>query len=218
MKPDSMRKRKRYYIPGMISLILLPIICFYYLKPHIKTETCLVVAYPSKYNPNIKNDLRYDTTQLSRPENRREYIDFVLNGNESINNKILDSFEIRNQTLVKMKDTIHGLHLLFGKTVNWGNVVKAINICFKDSFPRFMIYEDNLWTLYQNITPEIRESILKGRQEQKEENTKIIQDKVAEVYNMSFIDKYKGIIIIWPTIILFFILCIFSFQFIRNIS
>ncbi len=211
-----MNRKRKYYAPGMISLILLPILCWHYLTPHIKDERCVDVTFPSKYNPNKKGGFRFDTTVLSKPEFKRKYIEFVLNGNDSVNNIILDSFDKRNQTLIKTKDTLNGIHVLFDKNINWGNVVKAINICLKDTFATFMIFEDNLWTMQVNRNQEQKESIRKDKKEAYEKIRKNRQDKINEVYNKPFIEKYKGGIILWPSILVFVLLSIVSFKFINK--
>ena len=70
-----MNRRKIYYVPGMISLILLPVLCIWYLERNKVEERCILVYSCSRYLPenHEKNILCFDTTVLSQPRMKRLY-------------------------------------------------------------------------------------------------------------------------------------------------
>ena len=78
-----MKRRKIYYVPGMISLICLPVLCIWYLNEHKNFLRVLEISYAAKYIPNhdYKNQIRFDTTSLSLPENKRKYYDVTIYNN-----------------------------------------------------------------------------------------------------------------------------------------
>ncbi len=94
-----MKRRKIYYVPGMISLIFLPILCVWYLNEHKNVERCIDIASPQRYSPN--NDHRFDTTLLSLPENKREYINSELTGNIANDRATLDTFNFKLKNIIK---------------------------------------------------------------------------------------------------------------------
>lgn len=215
-----MKRRKIYYVPGMITLVFLPILCYYYLKPFNKTERVLEVVFPDKYKPNsnYENGFRFDTTLLSLPENKRKYLDIHLGKQTKINKIKLDSFYKKMQILIKTKDTINGLHLVFDNGFKYGDFIKAINTCITDTFPHFLVYENNLWYLYKNIDVEKRDRVLKRIKDRKLENQNRIIENELKMSKISLIDKIIELNKIWPFYIIFLILIILSIMSIKKIK
>ena len=209
-----MKNRRIYYVPGVISLILLPAFGYFYLKGFIKNERVIEIVLPIKYVPNINYEHipRFDTTVLSLPENKRKYLNFQLNGNLLHDKITLDSFEIKMRTIMSRKDTINGLHLLFGDKVKYGMFVESINICSKDSFSQTLIYENNLWHFYKKMEDGRKERIRIRRKERIEEDRARMLTKEGEINNLSVFEKYKELIKIWPSLIILVLLGILSLR------
>ena len=151
-----MKRHKIYYVPGMISLICLPILCLWYLNEHKKVERIIEFQYPQKYYPHDSNNIctyPYDTSCLSLPYNRRKYSEFRLNGNNLQDSLILIKFNEKQQHIVQTEDSINGLHVFFGDSVQYKNFIKVINICLQDTFlPIYMVYENNLWYFHRKYS------------------------------------------------------------------
>ena len=212
----NMKKHRRiYYVPGIISLIVLPIICYYYLIPFQKEERVLEVFFPEKYRPEFKNSqlIRYDTSILSRPENKRKYLVIRLNGNPKEDKVKLDFFRIRIREMKRDNDTINGTHLLFLDSVKYGTFVQSINICLEEDLIRYMVYGVNLWVLHIKDTPKFLERRKKSREESKKMREEQRLEK-AIASKLSFrerIDMYKKY---WP---IFIVLSLLSFLSIREL-
>jgi hypothetical protein len=115
-----MKKHRRiYYVPGMISIILLPVMCYYYLAPFKKDERVLEIVFANKYEPQYKNTIRFDTRFLFDPQYKRNYIDIKLNGNKKDDKIKLEFFQLKIREMMKENDTINGLHLLFVDSVKY---------------------------------------------------------------------------------------------------
>ncbi len=213
-----MKRGRIYYVPGMISLVFLPVLCYFYLIPYNKTERCLEITMPDKYSPkNIyENKARFNTSVLSLAENKRNYVSFVLNGNKETTHNKLDSFDNRLQVLICQKDTLNGLHLVFGDGFTYGSFIKALNICYKDSFASFMVYENQLWYLFKNKDAQLKERIKTRRKERSLSEHINNENKEIALNKSSLIEKYKGLIKIWPALIVFGFLGFLSFRSIRN--
>ena len=139
-----------------------------------------------------------------------------LQGSKFHNANKLDSFDNRLQVLICQKDTLNGLHLVFGDGFTYGSFIKALNICYKDSFASFMVYENQLWYLFKNKDAQLKERIKTRRKERSLSEHINNENKEIALNKSSLIEKYKGLIKIWPALIVFGFLGFLSFRSIRN--
>ena len=136
----------------MISLIVLPIICYLYLIPYTKQERSLEIAFCQNYNPNRQYEhVRFDTTLLSIPENRRVYQTITLNGIQKEDNIRLAYFRLLIRELYHNHDTITGVHLIYGDSITYGTYIESFNICKQESILIYAPYRNNLWVYYKNL-------------------------------------------------------------------
>jgi hypothetical protein len=188
--------RKIYYVPGMISLIVLPILCYYYLLPFKKDERVLEIVFAAKYNPAYKHSLRFDTSFLSNPQTKRNYLDIRLNGNEKEDKIKLDFFRLRVREMIKSNDTVNGTHLLFVDSAKYGTFVQSLNICKKEGLMRYAPFENNLWVLQINDDKATIERVNQRRKEIEEENREeLLNRKIA---SWTWIDWLNSIKKTWP--------------------
>ena len=204
------KKHRMYYIPGLISLVLLPIICYFYLQGFKKNDHVIETVFPLKYVPhvNYENNLRLDTTVLSLSQFRRKYVDFKLDSNLLTNQIQLYSFDKKMQYLINHKDTTNGLHLIFGKGFKYGDFIKSINICRKDTFSHYLVYDNELWYLFIKTDPERKKSILNRHKEDLER----ILNREMEINNLPVSEKYSELPKIWPSIIVLVLLGFLSIR------
>jgi hypothetical protein len=164
-------RKKIYYVPGMISLIVLPILCYYYLGPKIIDERCIELVVAGRYIPHHNEDSpRFDTSFLSQSGSKRNYFNIILNGNTSEQNNKLKLFHQKIKELIKQNDTINGVHLLFVDSVKYAVFVQALDICLSEYKSRVAVYENNLWVLKFNDSKERIRRILELRKEHQEQN------------------------------------------------
>jgi len=157
-----MKSRKIYYVPGMISLICLPILCIWYLNDNKIIERCIILISPQRYVPNqvYENNLRFDTTVLSQPEYKRKYIEFKLNGDIINDKNTLNSFNSKLIKIIEDKDTITGLHINIKDNTKYLSMIKVIDICRTDSFSScYLFYDNDFFYLHKEVSDSIKQII-----------------------------------------------------------
>lgn len=211
-----MRKKRRiYYVPGLITLIILPILCYFYLKPYIKDERCLEIVFCEKYQKkdSYQNSIRFDTTFLSNPDTKRIYKTIYLNGNNDLIK--LDSFRLGIHNMIESKDSVNGFHLVFQDCSKYGTFIQAINICKHESLFYYPAFENHIWTLYKRIENDLLERIKSRRKEAEIKNKEKLLERSIE--KTTFLDKFRLSLKIWPVLIVFTILAIISINKMRKI-
>jgi hypothetical protein len=202
---NYMKNRKRkYYIPGILTLLFLPIMCYIYLSNYGKDERVRVVIICEKYDSTMHgNSYKWDTTFLSKPGNKRIYSDIVLDADENVNNQNLQIFENKLCELKSNNDTINGIHIIFEKGMKYKFFINAIDVCYKcDSFPAFAIYDNNLWAIYFKKSKEKLERNRARAKEQAEENLLKINKRK---YRSSNIHMSTSIVLKFCVLILMFL-------------
>jgi hypothetical protein len=147
------RTKKITYIPGILSLLVLPILLIHFARQDLNAR-------------NLKTIKLYwgDLTVFNEhpemfPEYRghfppkREYLSIELDEN-SIKNKIkFDFAAITVNELIASGDTLKGVHFLFSDQSTYGNFVKAIDICRLSKAKTYMPTENDLWIYNLPIIP-----------------------------------------------------------------
>ena len=201
-----MKKKKRiYYVPGLISLIGLPILCCIYLHNNFRQERVLVVTFAEKYDKNREKHTTYDTTILSEPEYKREYIHIELNGNRIYDQTRINIFRESTLKIMRNKDSTNGVHLIFGDGSKYGSFIQVLNNFRIDSIPNYMCSENHVWMLY------IKGSEIKYRDRCKKREEEIREQNKNRTMNtdLSFTDKLLYLTKLWPIPIAFVLLVYF---------
>jgi hypothetical protein len=202
--------RKIYYVPGMITLLVLPILCYYYLLPFKKEERALEIVFAAKYYPHDRFTIRFDTSFLSKPRYKRNYLDITLNGNETEDKIKLDFFRLRIREMISTKDTRNGVHLIFGDSTKYGTFVESFNICKKEGLLRYAPYDNNLWTFQMDEDKDEVERIKKRRKEIEDQNRLDLINSKAD--KLTFGDKLSAALKVWPIFLILIILSFFSLR------
>ena len=217
-----MKRRKIYYVPCMISLIFLPILCVWYLNEHKKVERCIEVFYASKLNPNDNNRFKYDTTILSQKGMKRQYQNFYLSGNLTTDSIQRKKFNLKTKQIIEANDTVNGIHIIFSDNLNYDQYVSTLDFFYKARKPynsslfynynnNFLLFENQLWFLNQKF--------------QKPE--KLDWECKIQCVNVEFKPSFKQIIVewienqkillkLWPFFLIFIAFAIFSIRYIKN--
>ena len=218
-----MKRRKIYYVPGMISLIFLPILCVWYLNEKKNVIRCIEVMYARKYNPNDVTPLKYDTTFLSQSGEKRQYQNFYLTGNAVSDSMQIILYKSNAKQIIKDNDTINGIHINFGDKINYNQYVSTLDFFYKIRKPynsstlfynynnNFLLFENQLWfsnhkfqkpgklkweCKIQCINIEFKPSF-----------TQIIVD---------WIENQKILLKLWPFFLIFITFSIISIHYIKN--
>jgi hypothetical protein len=203
-----MQKRpKIFYVPGMITLLLLPILCYFYLRPYIKHERVLEITFAQKYDSTSKYHY-FDTAILFKKEFKRKYQTIKLNGNND--KQKLDTFRFLIRNMVQSKDTVFGVHLIFIENAKYGSFVQSINILRQESVYNYAPFENQLWALYIPLDSNRIEKVKKRRIEEAAESKEILKQR--NIDKTTFIERIKWVLKVWPIFIILLILAIITIK------
>lgn len=147
-----MKRRKIYYVPGMISLIFLPILCVWYLEKNKNVERCFEIVYAQDYD-KTSEDHRFDTSALSQPKYKRIYTEIYIGDNDKKNKTALLLLESKLNSIIKTKNKHLGLHITFADNAIYKSYIQSIDIienCFKTNFAfhTYLPYKNDIWVMY----------------------------------------------------------------------
>lgn len=149
MKNTIKRSRIFFYPTGLISLIVLPILCIWMLNKHhaFDTPRILEITY---WNPNLyqKNPSVY--AKESHPT--KKYTTINLTGHEKNDSISLNYAQLQIRALVKSADTTHGVHFHFGEQSKFWTYIKALDLCELEMAKIYIPYQSDIWVL--NPIPE----------------------------------------------------------------
>jgi hypothetical protein len=199
MAKYNFKHHRIYYVPGMISLIFIPIFSYLLIKKHLKeiwSQRCVEIVMCSK-----------DTTSwfcCKCVYPHRNYIIKYLTGNETGDAKVLDSINSLANSLRSNEDTINGIKVIFQDHAKYKSFIKIIDICKINKIPKYMAV-DNEFVLvfdyidlklgdktYKTIYIDCRRRLLKGDNHDYEILIKDKPDNFAfeyEVHNDIVYDK-----------------------------
>jgi hypothetical protein len=139
-----MKRPKLFYIPGMLSLLVVPVL-FYLYQPDVKSSTVLRLFIPTDDNsPSQYSFSRYAVkAQLKGKKINTVY----LNGDRRLNAKKLDFIAYEALKLKYYHDTSQILHVKFTAETTYGEFVQLVNIMHKDDHKRYAWLDDDFYIL-----------------------------------------------------------------------
>jgi hypothetical protein len=145
-------KRKRiFYVPGMISLVLIPLFCFYHFY---KVDAFKVYRGINLNLPNQESFVEYKIPSL------RKYKVFNFNENEISEKKKLQDMQLYLRKLANNKDTINGIKIHFGLKTNYDVFIRIIDILDEESAPAWTINQNDIYILGSpNTYKEVKDTI-----------------------------------------------------------
>jgi hypothetical protein len=200
-------RHKIYYTGGLISLILLPVLCIIYIKK-VKPETKFNVIEINWWTPNWN---RLDTYNRYPFEVHppRQFLDIILTGNDKEDKTKLDFAQLEIRRLLLLKDTIRGIHFLFTDNSKYESFIRVLNICIREKAKMYVVKGNEVW--YFNFYPKpipagnpfrmdcggnIKSSPIVSKEEIN------LIDKISQEINAQFLYA----IVMWPPVLLFFAL------------
>lgn len=140
-------KRKRiFYVPGMISLVLIPLFCFYHFY---KVNAFRIEGVIKFYSPS---DSAMTEKFLAIKRNYR-IIDF--NNSLDVEHKKINNLQFALRKLNKENDTVNGIKIHFDKKAKYEVYVKVLEILELEKMPYYMQYKDDFLVL---MMPESKKS------------------------------------------------------------
>ncbi|GAB3718708.1 hypothetical protein [Flavobacterium koreense] len=139
------KHRKIFYAPGMISLVVLPILFlwFLYFSNSFKEYSCIELGLADKKSYyEILNEFDFP--------NLRNYKIFVFNNTLEKEKNNLINFQKSLKIQNKFKDTINGIKLQFGKKMTYEVYIRILDILQSEKTPTYIEYQNYLWILNGN--------------------------------------------------------------------
>lgn len=142
---EKEKREKLYYVPGIISLTILPFLFVYFADKEIRARTLgvipIVVADTSlpKRFPDVFKD--YESTFPPK----RNYVNIAFTGNEMTDKVKLDFSQVNINEILASNDSTNGLHFHFGESSRYWAFVKAIDILKTEGANTYMPLDNDLW-------------------------------------------------------------------------
>ena len=135
MIEERKKRKKILYVPGMISLVLIPFFCFYhfYKTDAFKVEGCLAISVSTK-----------EEFQNYKIKSLRKYKNFSFKQDKSEELKELRFF-VRD--IVKKYDTINGAKIHFDSKTDYNTFISVINVISEEKVPLWAHYKDDIYVL-----------------------------------------------------------------------
>ncbi|MGC4041736.1 MAG: hypothetical protein QM710_13355 [Flavobacterium sp.] len=140
------RHRKLFYVPGMISLLLIPSFCLwhFYTQKAFNVERAMDLGLPDKamveeyeaYFPKIF---------------KRHYDEFTFNGSLETDKKELSRFQNLLKQRNAIKDTVGGIRLRFGAKMQYDVFIRILDVLTLEDTPTYGIFYNDM--LVMNAAP-----------------------------------------------------------------
>ncbi|WP_123921929.1 hypothetical protein [Flavobacterium sp. LM4] len=143
-----MQKRKRiYYSAGLISIILLPILCLI----HIKNSK----PFRNSYSMSFQNWDGQENSEFFKNNiaflNTKKFTTVALTGNTISDSIKLEEAQKNIQVLVKSKDSVSGIKFHFGQKSQYWTYIRVLDIINIEQGGNYFSYKNDI--LFTNPKP-----------------------------------------------------------------
>lgn len=128
-------KSTRHYIPSMICLTVLPVICMLYLLKPAETPVyhSMEVTFEKMHGCCLGCEFR-----------KRTYIDFELTGDHTQDQAKLDSSRMLLRKIHNSTDSTI-VHISLSNTATYGTYVMALNIFHEERINNYVLDKEGIW-------------------------------------------------------------------------
>ncbi len=140
-------KSRIYYVPGVISLLVLPFIFYYFVNQHFRNS--IVYAIPIVWADTVFLKTLSESTPglIKQFPPLRHYTIISFNGDQ-LNNFKLQSARESARRMLQHQDTLSGLHFQFTDSATYGSFVHSIDMLRSEGAKTYMPLDNNLWIYY----------------------------------------------------------------------
>ena len=142
---EKEKQKKLFYVPGIISLTILPFLFIYFADKELSAKTVGVIPIviadtnlPKKFPEVFRN------FKGTFPP-KRDYVDIILTGDENADKVKLDFAQVKIRETLASNDSTKGLHFHFGDSSRYGTFVKAIDILRAEGAKTYMPLDNDIW-------------------------------------------------------------------------
>lgn len=132
------KRRRIFYVPGMISLIFIPLFCFYhfYKIDAFKVEKSMNIYIP--LDSIVEKQLSQHT---------RVYKEFSFNNSEITESKKLHNLQYVLRKLYRENDTINGVKIHLGNKMNYEVYIRILDILTIEKIYTYVQYKNDFFVL-----------------------------------------------------------------------
>ncbi|MFD2248557.1 hypothetical protein [Pontibacter ruber] len=129
--------RKLYYVPGLTSLILVPLMLVYFGKDELRNlDTRLIEV--NAWHPDLEEHFPFPV---------RNYKEIILTGNSGQDVPAIKNTQAFIRQMYQETDTVNGIRFIFQDSASYGSFVSLLNFFKQDSIRYFAIYDNSIWVL-----------------------------------------------------------------------
>lgn len=144
----AIRRRKIYYVPGLISLLLLALIFvgqvhrsrkdkIYHIMPLLSLSRDYIKQHPNLFRGDYPP--------------KRIYEDIHLSGNPASDAIKLAYLQIRIREILQQNDSVRGIHIHLSESSKYGTFIKTLNILQIEAADIYMVEDNNIW--FSHVPP-----------------------------------------------------------------
>lgn len=146
--------RKLYYIPGMFSIILLPILGIWYMNKHdYFIELGSFDFNYIDFEQLQKWKEEYEFVSFSNEFDKRIYKEVTLNGNKDDSRNTFKYIDQFVNNVVQTKDTINGLKIHFGENSIYNEFIQVLNIFNKREAESYILDHNTMYFVGRDWFP-----------------------------------------------------------------
>lgn len=135
------KHKKLYYVPGLISLALLPLLLVY-IGEEVLDRFNKNVLYLNVTNEAIREELGW-------PIPERAYTELAFTGDSTHDSNISKYIKSKTRGYIASNDTLNGLHILFDSKAKYASLVEVLNYNSYDNGIVAGFTESGIWMFYR---------------------------------------------------------------------
>ncbi len=148
----SRPKFAKFYFPGLISLVMLPLLCVGYIYYELLPKYFITDDSSEKFDYPAGSIYAYPGKNVYK---NRKFKSFKIDGDTHVNDQIAKKTSLLIEDLISKKDTINGISVRLGTHSKYGDLVRLISICYEHEQPDFYfrLIDDELIMYYYKLKP-----------------------------------------------------------------
>lgn len=151
-----MNRKKIYYVPGLISLIVLPVALLLYLNNHHVFDRFYALeinwGYPNQNAfSNPKEEEHFYETHA-----QRQYVNICLDDNKANNTIKLSFAHLQIRSLIEANDTKQGIHFELADNAPYEMLVRIIEMCKVEGVRTYFGRGNDIWIFNYTPLPQIK--------------------------------------------------------------
>ena len=148
---DKIRRKRIFYVPGIISLLFIPITFIYFASKQQRSLSISIIPIFWTDASYLKKHNLFTPIKSPFPP-KRNYVDIILTGNNKNDKTKLNFSQIRIKEILSTNDSINGLHFKFMGNSEYWTFIRTLDILKFEGAKTYMALDNNFW--FYNVPPD----------------------------------------------------------------